>query len=164
MHTRWKIITAALSTALLLSVGTGTAQAENHSHSHDAAKPAQLTLHNGQKWVTDKNLRQGMGNIHGLLAAELPAIHSGKITLKQYQALARKINEQTEFIVKNCKLDQETDAMLHLVLADIMNGAEAMTGKGDHEAHQGAVKIINALDNYATFFDHPGWQHAGAQH
>lgn len=158
MFARRKIIAATLSAAMLLSVCAGNALAEQHSHSHDAGKPAQLTLNNGQKWVTDGNLRQGMERIRDALAAELPAIHAGKITAQQYRALAQKINQQTEFIVKNCKLDQKTDAALHLILADVMAGSDALLEKGSGIAHKGAVKIITALDNYGAYFDHPGWQ------
>jgi len=156
MFTRWKIIVLTLSSVLLLSAGAGNALAENHSHSHDAGIPAQLTLNNGSQWVTDDNLRKGMEHIRAALAAELQTIHAGQMTAGQYRVLAQKINQQTEFIVKHCKLDQKTDAMLHLVLADIMAGTDIMLHDSG-KAHSGAEKIINALDNYAAFFSHPGW-------
>ena len=99
-----------------------------------------------------------MSRIRDALTAELPAIHSGKATTEQYRALAQKTNDQIAFMVKNCKLDREADAMLHLVLADIIAGADAMIGQGSSEAHKGAAKIAHALENYATYFDHPGWR------
>lgn len=162
MFTRRKIIATTLSAALLLSTATGNALAENHHHSHESGSPAQLVLNNGAKWVTDSNLRKGMEQIRDALAAGLPAIHADKMTAGQYRALAKKINQQTEFIVKHCKLDQKTDAMLHLVLADIMAGTDSMLHDSS-KARPGAEKIMNALDNYAKYFDHPGWQapHAG---
>ena len=162
--TRWKNIAATLSTALLLSVYAGSALSENHSHSHDAGESVQLILNNGQKWETDANLRLGMERIRNALAAELPAIHAGKITAEQYRALAQKVNEQTEFMVKNCKLDQKADAMLHLVLADIMAGADAMVGLGGSKARKGAEKIVHALESYGKFFKHPGWRGVSAAH
>ena len=156
MFNRWKKIAASLSIAALLGVGAGTTLAQDHSHSHDTGGAAQLTLNSGKKWATDANLRQGMSRIRDALAAELPAIHAGKTTAKQYQTLAQKANDQIAFMVKNCKLDE--DAMLHLLLADIIAGADAMVGQDSSEARKGAEKIAHALENYATYFDHPGWR------
>lgn len=161
MVTRWKNIAATLSAATLLSVGAGAALAQGHGHSHDAGhdagKSAQLTLNNGKKWATDASLRQGMSRIRDALAEELPAIHAGKATAKQYRALSQKANDQIAFMVKNCKLDEDADAMLHLLLADIIAGVDAMMVQDSSEARKGAEKIAHALENYATYFDHPGW-------
>lgn len=156
MFTEWKKIAVIMFAAALLGMNPGMVLAEEHHHSHAEQKTEQPTLNNGKKWATDDNLRQSMGKIRDALAAELPAIHSGKTTAEQYKVLARKINDQIAFIVKNCKLDQKTDAMLHIVLADVIAGAEGMTAKGG-KARNGAEKIARALDNYGAYFDHPGW-------
>ncbi|HEU0234281.1 MAG TPA: hypothetical protein VFQ94_04035 [Gallionella sp.] len=160
MFAQWKRIAATLSTAALLSMSAGEtlAQGHDHGHSHDAGEAAQLTLNNGKKWATDDSLRLGMDRIRDALAAELPAIHSGKATAEQYRALAQKANDQIAFMVKNCKLEPKADAMLHLVLADIIAGADAMMAQDGSGAHKGAAKIAHALDNYAAYFDHPGWR------
>src|SRR3989338_789002 len=159
MFAQWKIIIAILSTAALLSIGakTALAQEHNHAHAHHAAETAQLTLNNGKKWAADNNLRLGMERIRDALSAELHAIHSGKATTEQYRALAQKTNDQIAFMVKNCKLEPKTDTMLHLVLADIIAGTDAMVGQDSSAARKGAEKIAHALDNYGTYFDHPGW-------
>ena len=158
MFTQWKKIAATLSTFTLLSAGAGTALAQDHVHSHDKEKSAQLSLNNGKKWATDDNLRQGMSRIRDALTAELPAIHSSKASAAQYHALAKKVNEQVEFMVKNCKLDKDADAMIHLVITELIAGADAMAEKKDNKARQlGAEKIADALDNYGTYFEHLGW-------
>jgi len=159
MFVQWKKIAASLSIAALLGVSPAMTSAVEHSHghSHDATEPARLTLNNGKKWATDANLRQGMSQIRDALAANLHAIHSGKATPKQYRALAQKINDQIAFMIKNCKLGTKADAMLHLVLADIIAGADAMMGQDGSKAHKGAGKIADALKSYAVYFDHPGW-------
>lgn len=158
MLIQWKKMAVTLSATALLSMAPVMVSAQGHSHSHDAAEPAQLTLNNGRKWATDDNLRLAMSRIRDALAAELPAIHSGKATAAQYRALAQKTDDQIAFMVKNCKLEPQADAMLHLVLADIIAGSDAMKGKDSNEAHKGAAKIAHALDNYAAHFDHPGWR------
>lgn len=153
--TRWQKMAAILTAAALLNVGVEMAWA--HDHAHDEGGAAQLTLNNGKKWTTDDKLRLGMNRIRDALAAELPAIRAGKVGAGQYRQLARKVNDQIAFMVQNCKLDRDTDAMLHLVLADITAGADAMTGQDGSEARKGAEKITRALDNYGTYFYHPGW-------
>jgi len=172
MFAPWKTIIAILSAAALLGIGAKTALAEDHSHAHahhahqahDAGQTAQLTLNNGKKWDTDNNLRLGMDRIRDALAAELHAIHSDKATTEQYQALAKKTNDQITFMVKNCKLEPKADAMLHLVLADIIAATDAMSGKDIGEARKGAEKIAEALDNYGTYFTHPGWHGVMSAH
>ena len=166
MFTLSKKIIAILSATALLSMGAKAALAMEHHHEHEqhTAATSQLTLNNGKKWETDENLRLGMTRIRDALSAELPAIHSDKATAEQYQALARKTNDQVAFMVKSCKLDQKTDQMLHLVLTDIMAGADAMSGKDINEARKGAEKIAGAVDNYGTYFAHPGWHGVKAAH
>lgn len=149
------VVTAML--AACLSVCVQVALAQDH-HAHHGGGAAQLTLNNGKKWATDDNLRHGMASIRDALAAELPAIHSGKASAEQYDALAKKVHDQIAFMVQNCKLGKEADAMLHLVLAEITAGADTMAGQKDNKTkRQGAEKIANAMEGYATYFDHPGW-------
>lgn len=167
MFAPWKTIIAILSAAALLSIGTTAALAQEHSHAaheHHAGQTAQLTLNNGKKWDTDNNLRLGMDRIRDALAAELHAIHSDKATAEQYQALAKKTNDQITFMVKSCKLEPKADAMIHLVLADIIAATDAMSGKDIGEARKGAEKIAEALDNYGTYFAHPGWHGVMSAH
>ncbi|MDH4234620.1 MAG: hypothetical protein OEV15_05755 [Gallionella sp.] len=169
MFIQCRKIIAILSAATLLGGGANIALAAEHNHSHEshashAQEAPKLTLNNGKKWETDDNLRMAMSRIRDALSAELPAIHSGKATAAQYQALVQKTNDQIAFMVKNCKLEPKADAMLHLLLADIISGADAMAGKDIGNARKGAEKIAGALDNYPTYFAHPGWQGVKAEH
>ena len=153
-----KQLFTAAALAACLAIGAHVAQAEEH-HSHHGAEPAKLTLNNGKKWATEDNLHHGMTSIRNALAADLPAIHGGKESAQQYRDLAKKVDDQVEFMVKSCKLDKDADAMLHLVLARIIAGSHDMAKqKGDKGRRQGAEKIVHALEDYATYFDHPGWQ------
>jgi len=152
-----KQLVAIAALAACLSINAQSVLAQEH-HSHHDKGSAQLTLNNGKKWTTDDNLRQGMNRIRDALAAELPAIHSGKASAEQYHVLAKKVNGQVEFMVQNCKLDKDADAMLHLVLTELIAGANAMSDqKSDKAVHHGAEKIVHALESYGTYFDHPDW-------
>lgn len=171
MFGQWKKMTVILSAAALLGIGANAAFGEehdhemhNHDHAHHGAEAPKLALNNGKQWGTDNTLRQAMSSIRDALSAELHSIHTGKATAKQYQALAQKINDQTALIVKSCKLDQQADAMFHLVLADLIAGADAMAGNDIKAARGGAEKVAQALDNYGTYFSHPGWHGVSMAH
>jgi hypothetical protein len=136
-----KVSTAiALAAALALS-GPVLAAEEHH---HDGAEGAKLVLNQGKKWQTDAPLRKGMENIRAAMAGKAkPA------------AKAERVNAEVAYIVQNCKLPEDADAQLHLVIAELMAGAEEM--KGEH-AHEGAGRVVKALNQYGRFFDHPGWR------
>lgn len=145
---------AALCVALALPI-----LAAEPSHEHAAAGGAELKLDHGRKWPTDAALRQGMTNMRAALAADLKAIHANKASDTQYEALAAKLNAEVAYVVANCKLEPKADAELHKLIAEILAGAEAMQGKEPGVARRaGAVRVVNALDAYGRFFDHPGWK------
>jgi len=135
----------ALAIALAFAGPAAYGQA-GHEHGHAADEP-QLVLNQGKKWPTDAPLRQGMENIRSALGGGM-----------KYGALATKVSTEVAGIVQNCKLEPEADAQLHLVIADIMAGVEALEGKAKGETRRaGAEKIARALVAYGEHFDHAGW-------
>lgn len=147
-----------LLAAFGISIGVAAAAEHRHSHEHGTA-PAKLGLDNGKKWPTDEALRQGMGNIRSTMAASLQGIHENRLSQAQYAELAKRVRGEVGNIIANCKLAPQADAQLHIVVADIVEGAEAMEGSAKKTKRQGgAVRIIGALDKYNAHFDHPGWQ------
>ena len=149
----------ALAVAVALALG-GPAFAANDAHEHGhGAQEAKLVLDHGKKWQTDEPLRQGMTNIRGAVAKDVKAIHANKATPKQYEALAAKVNTEVAGIVQNCKLPPEADAQLHIVVAELMGGAEAMQGKEKGVTRRaGAERVAKALNAYGEHFDHAGWK------
>lgn len=100
-----------------------------------------------------------MVRIKDAVAADLPAIHQDKLDAKGYDGLSAKVSSEVANIVENCHLEKDADAMLHLVIADMMAGAEAMSGKNEKMTRQaGAIQVVQSLDNYGQYFDHPNWQ------
>ena len=75
-----------------------------------------------------------------------------------YLALAATVSQKVAHAVEHCKLDARADAMLHLVIADLLAGAEAMEGKAGKPRHDGAVQVMQALKSYGKYFRHPGWK------
>lgn len=156
----WKLLAAAGLSLGLVATGLSAAEKSAHKHDHDhGAAPVELDLNNGKKWSTDAPLRKGMENIRNTMDAALHDIHEGKLSAAKYGGLSRKVNGEVGHIVANCKLEPKADAQLHLVIADILEGVEAMEGKTRKVKREtGAVKVVGALEKYGTYFDHPNWQ------
>lgn len=148
---------AALVAAVTLAFPAGTlAAGDLHKHGQGEAT---LVLDHGKKWQTDEVARKGMESVRAALAADLKAIHAGKQTAPQYQALAAKVNAEVANMVKNCKLDPKADAQFHQVIAELMAGAESMEGKDKTiSPRQGAERAAKALNAYGRHFEHPGWK------
>lgn len=153
-----------LTALTLISLGAATPAlaannaAQDHSHDHGGA-PATLQLNAGKKWETDAPLRKAMGDIRQTIAASLDAIHNNKLPAKDYTAIAHKVETAVGDIVANCKLDKQADDQLHIIVADLLAGAEQMAGKAKQaKPRDGAVKVIVALDNYGKYFDDAGYR------
>jgi hypothetical protein len=96
-----------------------------------------------------------MSDIRAAMAIAFPQIHVGQFTSAQYGALAARIQERVEHVVGNCRLPDEADAQLHVVLAEIVAGTEAMRSGSDRMG--GAMRVIQAIEAYGRHFDHPDW-------
>lgn len=154
--TRWTTALAAAAAAVAFNL---PALAQNHAHNHDAAAPHRLALNQGHKWATDGPLRAGMVRIRGLVEPNMAAAHAGKLTPAQYRELATQVETEVGGIVASCRLEPKADAMLHLVIADIGAGTDAMAGKdAKTRPALGLVQVAQAVNQYGTYFDHPGFK------
>lgn len=150
------LASAAFALALggsLLTAPLAQAQHE-HAHEHEAHATAGLTLDNGARWATDEPLRIGMQRIRDAAA---PAIDAGPHSLskKASMALAAAVREQVSYLVANCKLEPKADAVLHVLIAELLGGAEAL--EQDPHAEGGLPRIAKALLQYPEYFEHPGF-------
>lgn len=147
---------------LLLAVALSSpfaALAAADAHGHGASTPHKLELNAGKKWGTDDALRQAMSSIHKSVSQTLPAAHSGKAKVADYNAFGKDVTAQVAYIVENCKLEPAADEQLHIIVADLMSGAEAAEGKeGDKKRASGVVKVAEAANAYGKHFDHTGWK------
>lgn len=129
MTTTWHPLPAAFAAAAFALALAGPALAQTAAHEHDAASPHALSLNQGRKWATDEPLRAGMGRIRGLVDARLGQAHAGQLGPAQYRELGAQVEAEVGRIVAECKLEPKADAMLHLVIADLGEGTDAMAGK-----------------------------------
>lgn len=152
------LLSAACLTFGLAVASAHAGEISTHKHEHGTAS-VELSLNNGKKWVTDDALRNGMQNIRAAMQLSLHDIHLGKFSDTQYNGLAGKISNEISHVVANCKLEPQADAQLHIIIVEIMDGVDAMEGKEKEANRQaGAIRVMNALDNYAAYFNHPGWK------
>ena len=152
---------AVLLASLLLGISVAAQAAAPHEHhAHGNPEPQKLQLNAGQKWATDAPLRQAMSEINQAMATALLRIHKNQFSEADYQALAGTVSQKVAYAVANCKLEAKADAMLHLVIADLLAGAEAMESKQPEARHDGAVSVLHALQAYGKYFQHPGWKTA----
>ena len=152
-----------LLSALCMAVaGTSLAASPQvgHDHKHEqSAATKTLQLNAGKKWETDAPLRQAMANIRQEMAGALHDIHENRLSAKGYGKLAQKVEAEVGNMVANCKLGTQADEQLHIVIAELLGGAEGMAGKVKGGKRQnGAVQVIGALEKYATYFDDAGFK------
>ena len=141
---------------IALSLAPMSGFAQDTSHDGHAASELTLTLNAGAKWQGDDNMLKGMDAIRTAFAANLDAIHEDRLPADDYKALAATVMAQTDFMIENCKLEPAVDEQLHSVLGQVIAGASDM--EAGSEPRAGAVMIVEALNAYGEYFEHPGWQ------
>jgi len=157
MKSASRLLASLFSLALLVT--GATVHAAEHGHAADEAHgPTRLQLNHGKKWETDAPLRQGMATLRASLGEKLQAIHQGKLTAGEYQALGAEIDTEVGSIVAQCKLEPKADAMLHLIIAELLAAAEFMQGKHKGSPAAAARKAVAALNRYGRYFDDPQWK------
>jgi len=142
-------ILAVVFSALVLVAGAALFY-HLHGPSHDHGAHGQMQLNAGQKWETDEPLRGGMERIRTLVANAAPE------DAASMQSLSGGIREQVDYLIQNCKLAPEADATLHVMLADLLQGADLISK--EHDPARGLSVINAALDAYPRHFAHAGWE------
>lgn len=149
----------SFAVALTIGIAVPASAAQQGTHDHGPAAVSGLQLNSGKKWATDEPLRQGMSRIQTSVGSRLTAAHADKLSGTQYGEVAKEVTAQVAYIVQTCKLEPAADAVLHVIVGDMLAGADAMQGKVKGSAPRtGFVKVVQALDNYAAYFEHPGWK------
>ena len=149
---------AAAILVAIASLAALPATATVHSHESHGVAPASITLDHGRKWATDEPLRRYMGEIRVALAQRSDDILAGRLAHEQTLALGAQIEAKVAGIVADCKLPPEADANLHIIVADLLQAAEVMQGRTKLPRDHGTAQAVRAVQMYATYFEHPGWQ------
>ncbi|MEH6387362.1 MULTISPECIES: hypothetical protein [Pseudomonas] len=162
--------TSALCLAITLAVlpiGVAHAESHSHAHGHEAHQTHEmgehtLRLNNGSQWETDAPLRKAMGILRQDIHPLMPEIHNDRLSDDGYEALAQQVNDQVKYMIENCELEAEADAQLHLIIAELMAGANALQGEAEDQARRdGAIRVVGALNSYAAYFNDASFKKLG---
>lgn len=137
----------------------GQLRAQVSGGTHTEREVHRLELNHGTKWATDLPLRTGMNEIRSLVLSNTQKLREGDLTQEDYATLGTRIEAQVAYIVTNCKLEPRADANLHVVIAQLVAGADILQGKKRNTPpREGTALILDALNAYGAYFDHPGWK------
>lgn len=147
------VTTLAAVPLLVAAMAAAPANAQDgHAHHAPAAAAAQATP--AQRYETDAPLRQGMGRIRTAVDA-LGHYEHGHMGPEQAATLANQVQEQVAYLIANCKLDPQADAALHVIIANLSTGAQALKS---NPANLAAIPPMrDALRSYPLQFNDPGW-------
>jgi hypothetical protein len=149
---------AALAGLCLALAGNTLAATDNHATGHAHEPPAKLELDHGRPWATDAPLRRGMDALRAAFAGRLAAIHAGTLAPGDYAALGATIEGEVATIVAECQLEPKADAVLHVIVAELLAAADVLQGRAPGTPAAGAHRAVVALNDYGRYFDHPQWQ------
>jgi hypothetical protein len=149
------LLAAALAAASLAGCSRGGDTTSAAPVAHDAQDPhdahgtqeVAVARPEGGLWPTDEALRAGMSRIEAAVeqaSVPLSGEHAGE--------LARTVEENVTFIVKNCKLPPEPDAALHVLIGRMMTAASQL--KDETTSGAGVAQLVRALHDYRATFDH----------
>ncbi len=136
--------------------GAGAADPEHDHHDHATQETGGLVLNEGQRWATDAALREGMERVRATFVEALPAYQRGEFSPEAATEAARAIEDHVAFLVENCKLEPAADAVLHVLVAELLQGAAGL--RQAPQSGEGLPRIHGVLRDYPRYFDHPGWQ------
>ncbi len=125
--------------------------AEHNEHSDRAA----LSLNDGNKWPTDEPLRKSMQAIDELMMPVRAVAPDQLVDSKQGNAIALEVRQQVDFMIANCELEPKADAALHVLIGDLLVGANELQVPGT--SRSGVSRIDQVLEQYPRNFEHPGW-------
>ena len=153
-----RIFTVIISSCISLAF-TSPIQAETgviDHHNHDTHAASGLSLDHGKKWQTDAPLRKGMQSINDAVKKAVPAFHHDVLTSKEAEQLAKQVNDQVTYLVTNCKLEPQADAVLHVLIGELLSSAEKLSK--DPLSNRGMPGLVKVLQLYPVYFDHQGWK------
>lgn len=117
-----------------------------------AAAPS---LNDGRRWETDLPLRTGMQRIRDAVDQAFVAYADNRLTSAETKALSATVQENVNYLIANCKLPPKVDAMLHVLITELLSAAAHVGEK--HADREGWERMGQALRRYSEYFDHPGW-------
>ncbi|MEH6763381.1 MAG: hypothetical protein V7655_02685 [Aequorivita antarctica] len=107
----------------------------------------EMKLDNGNKWQANLETTEGVNKMLSLIKASDPQI------VEDYHALASKLNEDKNFVIKKCTMKGPSHDNLHVFLQPLIEKIEAL-GKVSttDEGAEVTASIKDNLDGYYNYF------------
>lgn len=135
---------------VLAAVLIAAMPAAAHRHGAHEQPPAPAT--SPARYPADAALRTAMGRVRNAVEAFEHARH-GHMGDEQVRALADHLDAQIARVFRECRLEPQADASLHVVLGTLIKGSRAMRETPDDFTPVTAME--RALADYARMFDDP---------
>lgn len=126
--------------------------ADAHAHGDDHGPLPVLA--DGQRWETDEPLRTAMSGIREDVAKSLPAYHEMRLQPTDAEALAVAVEGNVNYMIANCELAPEPDAVLHVMIGRMMGAVAAM--RANPASADGMPQLVSVVNDYQATFDHTG--------
>ena len=130
-----------------------SAEIHNDHEGHDAsgvyanAWVNEIQKDNGEKWQADDTTNEGVKNLENIINSVTPS------TLEEFHKLAEQLNEQKNFLVKNCTMKGASHDNLHVWLHPLIEKINALLKT---ETVEDAAKITNSIEEninaYSDYF------------
>ncbi|WP_417236372.1 hypothetical protein [Bizionia paragorgiae] len=130
-----------------------SAAIHNDHEGHDAsgvyanAWVNEIQKDNGEKWQADDTTNEGVKNLENIINSVTPS------TLEEFHKLAEQLNEQKNFLVKNCTMKGASHDNLHVWLHPLIEKINALLKT---ETVEDAAKITNSIEEninaYSDYF------------
>lgn len=123
----------------------------HEDHDHDATAlnndwVREIQLNNGSKWEANMETTKGVENMSNIIKA------SDLKTVEDYHALANKLNDEKNYVVKECTMEGASHDNLHVFLHPLIEKIDAL-GKVD-TVEQGAEITSNIKENLGAYYDY----------
>ncbi len=145
------ILALASGVALDMVISTAQAEPSHHDHANHATAPAATD----EQWPTDAPLREGMTRLQRSVDAALAGNPAQPLGDAEAIQLQKDVEAHVSYLIENCQLPEQADAALHVLLIDLIKGAEALSEPEDRE--QGVQRILAGLHQYPELFAAPHW-------
>lgn len=124
---------------------------ENHSGHHENEQDEQLTLNNGMKWKLDEVTRNNIEAIQEMVESMEAETNR---TIKEYNADGKKIEDQLNKLIQDCKMEGKNHEMLHLWLIPFINEVKILSITNEiKDAEKTFFHIDQELHRFDLFFE-----------
>ncbi|SFN66190.1 hypothetical protein SAMN04487989_102297 [Bizionia echini] len=108
---------------------------------------SEIQIDNGEKWQADATTNEGVQKLQNTINTQTAS------TLDDYHKLAEQLNDDKNFVVKNCTMKGPSHDNLHIWLHPLIEKIDALLKTEDvDDAEKITVSIKENINAYNTYF------------